>query len=164
MAADQRGDILVEPRGESKPRPLPRIRRSCVIVAAALLMLVIVREITGSNELTSSFTFAAADVSIELYGTKGTVLVAGVDLASRDITPSAFVRRYRVDQPERRWEIVPLTPRFKIGEFHHQNAIAFVDCLDRGTAAPITVEDGLRAVQMIMAAYRAASTGQREIV
>ena len=32
-------------------------------------------------ELTASFSFAAADVSIELYGTGGTVLVSGVDLA-----------------------------------------------------------------------------------
>jgi len=92
------------------------------------------------------------------------VLVAGIDLASRDITASAFVRRYRVDQPERQWEIVPLTPRFKIGEFHQQNAIAFVDCLERGIAPPITVDDGVRAVRMIMAAYRAAASGQREAI
>jgi len=113
-------------------------------------------------ELTSSFTFAAADASIELYGTKGTVLVSGIDLASRDITPDAFVRRYRTDQPERKWEVVPLTPRFKLGEFHQQNALAFVDALERGVAPPITVDDGLRAVQMIMAAYRAAETGHRQ--
>lgn len=115
-------------------------------------------------ELTSSFTFAAADTSIEMYGTKGTVLVSGIDLASRDITHDGFVRRYRSDQPERRWEIVPLTPRFKIGEFHHQNALAFLDALERGAAPPITVNDGFRAVQMIMAAYRAAATGQRQAI
>lgn len=116
-------------------------------------------------ELTSSFTFAAADASVELYGTKGTVLVSGVDLASRDITPGRFVRRYlRHDdeQTPREWEIVPLTPRFKTGGFHQQNALAFIDALERRAPPPITVDDGMRAVAMIMAAYRAAETGQRQ--
>ncbi len=58
--ASEHSDILVEPRGESEPRPRPKIRRSWVIMAVALLTLVIVRELTGSKELTSSFTFAAA--------------------------------------------------------------------------------------------------------
>ncbi|MEO8134151.1 MAG: Gfo/Idh/MocA family oxidoreductase [Betaproteobacteria bacterium] len=115
-------------------------------------------------ELTASFTFAAADASIELYGTRGTLLVAGVDLASRDITHEGFVRVYRSDQSERRWQVVPLTPRFKQGEFHQQNAHAFVDCLEQVTPPPITVEDGLRASKMIAAAYRAAETGQRQVI
>ena len=118
-------------------------------------------------ELTSSFTFAAADASIELYGTRGTVLVSAVDLASRDITPGGFVRRYIChdgDQTAREWEVVPLTPRFKAGGFHQQNALAFADALERETPPPITVDDGLRAVAMIMAAYRAAETGQRQAI
>jgi myo-inositol 2-dehydrogenase/D-chiro-inositol 1-dehydrogenase len=113
-------------------------------------------------ELTSSFTFAAADTSIELYGTQGTLLVSGVDLASRDITHEGFVRIFRIDAPERRWQVDPLTPRFKLGEFHQQNALAFVDCLERGTPPPITLDDGLRAARMIDAAYAAARTGQRQ--
>ena len=115
-------------------------------------------------ELTASFTFAAADVSIELYGTKGTVLVSGIDLASRDITPSGFVRRYRAGVEPREWETVPLTPRFKIGEFHHQNALAFLDALERGVPPPVTLEDGLNAVKMIEAAYAAAASGTRQPV
>ena len=125
-------------------------------------------------ELTASFTFAAADVSIELYGSGGTVLVSAVDLASRDITTADFVRIYRrapspdggagmdpsAGQP--RWTTVPLTPRFKLGGFHQQNALAFLDCLERGTPSPITVDDGLRALQMIDGAYRAARSGQRQ--
>ncbi|MEP6701588.1 MAG: Gfo/Idh/MocA family oxidoreductase [Betaproteobacteria bacterium] len=115
-------------------------------------------------ELTASFTFAAADVSIELYGTGGTVLVSGVDLASRDITQGDYVRIYRTNQPERRWQTVPLTPRFKQGEFHQQNALAFVDCLENGSPPPVTLDDGLRAVKMIAATYEAARTGQRQMI
>jgi predicted dehydrogenase len=115
-------------------------------------------------EVASSFTFAAADTSIELYGTRGTVLVSGVDLASRDITEARFVRIYRTDSGERRWQVEPLVPRFKQGEFHQQNALAFVDCLERGTPSPITVEDGVRAMKMIDAAYTAARAGRTQSI
>ncbi len=82
-----------------------------------------------------------------------------MDLASRDITGEGFVRRYRGDQAERRWETLDVVPRFKLGEFHQQNAIAFVDALEQGTPPPITVADGLNAGRMIDAAYRAAQSG-----
>ncbi len=114
-------------------------------------------------ELTSSFTFAAADTSIELYGTQGTLLVSGVDLASRDITPAAFVRRYRQGN-ERAWEEIDLVPRFKRGEFHHQNALAFVDALAAGAPPPIPLAAGLAAGRMIDAAYRAAASGTRTTI
>jgi predicted dehydrogenase len=113
------------------------------------------------GEIVSSFTFAAADTSVELYGTRGTMLLSGVDLASRDITASGFLRRFRLDAPERRWETLEVVPRFKIGEFHHQNAIAFVDALERGEPPPIPIGDGVAASRMIDAAYRAASSGVR---
>jgi predicted dehydrogenase len=108
-------------------------------------------------ELTASFCFAAADVSIELYGSAGTLLVSGVDLASRDITHAGFVRLYRNGSEPRQWQTIGLTPRFKIGQFHHQNALAFLGALDGDAPAPITVDDGLRAQRMIAAAYRAAA-------
>jgi predicted dehydrogenase len=113
-------------------------------------------------ELAASFTFAAADVSIEMYGTRGTLLVAGVDLASRDITEAQFVRVWHTDDPQRAWRTEPLVPRFKQGQFHHQNALAFVDSIAGGTPPPIGLDDGLRAMQMIDAAYVAARTGQRQ--
>lgn len=115
-------------------------------------------------ELTASFSFAAADVSIELYGTRGTLLVAGVDLASRDITDSQFVRVWHTDDPQRAWRTESLVPRFKLGQFHQQNALAFVDSLAAGTPPPIGLDDGLRAMQMIDAAYVAARTGQRQAI
>ena len=118
-------------------------------------------------ELTASFCFAAADVSIELYGSLGTVLVSAVDLASRDITREHFVRIHRrgaagQSNTAPAWETVPITPQFKLGQFHQQNALAFLECLMRGTAPPIGLDDGLRALRMIDSAYRAAQTGCRQ--
>ncbi len=113
------------------------------------------------GEIASSFTYAAADTSIEIYGTRGTILVSAVDLASRDITAGGYVRRYLVDAPERRWETIDVVPRFKQGAFHQQNAIAFVDALERGEPPPIGIAAGVAASRMIDAAYRAAASGAR---
>lgn len=113
-------------------------------------------------ELASSFLFAAADVSIELYGAHGTALVSGVDLASRDITERAFLRVFLDSQPARAWTESPVVPRFKTGRFHHQNAIAFVRCLVEGTPPPITLADGYTALAMIAAAYDSARTGREQ--
>jgi predicted dehydrogenase len=112
-------------------------------------------------ELTASFLFAAGSDSVELYGTEGTALLAGVDLASRDITPGPFLRVFS-GSGERVWEAQDLVPQFKRGRFHHQNAIAFARCLLDGAPPPATLEDGRRALLMIERAYAAAATGQRQ--
>ena len=55
-----------------------------------------------------------------------------------------------------------VTPRFKLGQFHHQNAIAFAGCLVDGSAPPASVEDGRKALLLIQRAYEAARTGCRQ--
>lgn len=113
------------------------------------------------GEIVSSFTFAAADTSIELYGSKGTLILSGVDLASRDITERDWLRHYSVAQAEREWRTVDLVPGFKLGQFHQQNATQFVNALQEGRASPISIQDGVNAVRMIDAAYRSAQSGMR---
>jgi predicted dehydrogenase len=114
------------------------------------------------GEIASSFSFAAADASIEIFGSDGTAIVSGVDLASRDITPSGFLKTFRRDQPSREWRVSDLVPQFKRGQFHHQNAIAFAQALRTKTAPPIGLDDGIRALAMIEAAYASIRTGRRE--
>ncbi len=57
-----------------------------------------------------------------------------------------------------------MTPRFKLGQFHHQNAIGFVHCLRTGEAPPAGLEAGRAALLMIEAAYRAVRTGMRQLI
>ena len=109
-------------------------------------------------ELTTSWSFVAAGNSIEVYGDKGTALIAGVDLASKDFCSEAWLRTY--SGGERRWRTSDIVPRFKTGGFHQQNALAFLDALLRKTAPPVTLADGRRALAMILAAYEAAATGR----
>ena len=113
-------------------------------------------------EIASSFAFAAADSSIEIFGTEGTAIVSGVDLASRDITPSGFLKTFRRDQPAREWRVADLIPQFKRGQFHHQNAIAFAKALRTKTTPPVGLDDGIRALAMIEAAYSSIRSGRRE--
>lgn len=112
-------------------------------------------------ELTASFLFAAASDSVEIYGTEGTALLAGVDLASRDISPGPFLRVFS-GGVECVWQASELVPQFKRGRFHHQNAIAFARCLLEGAPPPATIEDGRRALLMIERAYAAARSGHRQ--
>jgi len=112
-------------------------------------------------ELATSVGFLAGENSVELFGTGGAAVLSGVDLASRDLTEAGFLKTYRAGG-ERRWSVSPVVPRFKTGGFHHQNPLQFLDALRRGAPPPITLHDGRRALEMILAAYRAAETGRRE--
>jgi predicted dehydrogenase len=115
-------------------------------------------------ELAASTTFAAGDNSIELFGSKGAAVLSGVDLASRELTESGFLKICRLDGGERRWDVSPIVPRFKTGGFHQQNALQFVEALRTGRAPPITLEEGRGALAMILAAYRSARSGRVEPV
>lgn len=112
-------------------------------------------------EIVASFAFAAADTSIEIYGSDGTALLSGVDLASRDISKGPFLRTFRRDQADREWVASPLVPQFKRGKFHHQNAIAFAAALRSGEAPPVSVDDGVRALVLIARAYESVRNGSR---
>lgn len=117
-------------------------------------------------ELCSSVTFAAGDASVEIFGTRGTAILSGVDLASRDVTDGGFLRLCVLDPgaienpATRSWQVVPVTPGFQdTPAFHQQSPLRFVDALVRGAPPPVTIEDGRRSLQMILSAYEAARTG-----
>jgi myo-inositol 2-dehydrogenase/D-chiro-inositol 1-dehydrogenase len=108
-------------------------------------------------EVATGWCFAAADTSIEIYGTEGTILLAGVDLASRPSRESGFLRIFT---RETGWKESPTVPHFKTGIFHEHLAWAFIAALKSGGPMPVTLEDGRRAFAMIEAAYRSTRTGK----
>ena len=117
-------------------------------------------------ELAASGTFAAGDNSVEVFGTKGTAVLSGVDLASRDVTDGGFLKVCRLteenlaDPTTRCWDVSSLTPLFQTTpEFHQRNPMRFLEALVQGVEAPISAHDGLRSLQMIVSAYEAARTG-----
>lgn len=115
-------------------------------------------------EVTTSWAFAAADSSIEIYGTQGTILLGGVDIASRPTRERDFLRVFRREGNGGSWASSPTVPHFKTGIFHEHVAWAFVKALRDGAAMPVTLEDGRRAFAMIEAAYRSARSGCAELI
>ena len=118
-------------------------------------------------ELAASNTFAAGDNSVEIFGTKGTAILSGIDLASRDVTDSEYLKVCHLteenlqDVTTRRWTVSDIVPRFKTTpQFHQQNPLQFLEALTRGVAPPNTIEDGRRSLQMILSAYESAKTGK----
>ena len=119
-------------------------------------------------ELAASNTFAAGDNSVEIFGTNGTAVLSGIDLASRDVTDGAYLKVCHLsegnlqDVTTRQWTISDIVPRFKTTpQFHQQNPIQFIEALVQGVEPPNTIEDGRLSLQMILLAYESAMTGQR---
>ena len=110
------------------------------------------------GEIATSWDFHAADTSVEIYGTKGTALLSGVDLASKAARTTGHLRISCGG--DTRFVELPVTPGFLSGRFHHASATAFVDALLDGTVPPIGYREARGALDMIFAAYRAANLGQ----
>lgn len=111
-------------------------------------------------ELAAGWMFQAADTSVEIYGSEGSALLSGVDIASRDVVGNGpYLRVMTAAEGERRWTVPPITPRFVLGQFHEQNALAFVESLVENHPPPISLADGCRALAMILAAYASARSG-----
>ncbi|MCL4465277.1 MAG: Gfo/Idh/MocA family oxidoreductase [Chloroflexi bacterium] len=115
-------------------------------------------------ELSTSNGMLAAENSIEVFGSKGSAIISGVDLASRDLVERGYLKYFSANPPinpvERRWTMVDEVPFFKRGIFHQQNPLSFLRCLAEGSEPPVTLADGRNSLRMILAAYRAAETGQ----
>lgn len=110
------------------------------------------------GEISTSWDFHTADTSIEIYGTNGTALLSGVDLASKAARTTGHLRV--ASGGDTCFVDLPITPSFLSGRFHHASAIAFVDALSAGTIPPIGLGEARGALDMILAAYRAAELGQ----
>lgn len=103
-------------------------------------------------DVSTSWSFAGAHDSVEVYGSTGTALLAGVDLASRDLSMAPYLRIAR--NGSNAWEQLPIVPRFVAGGFHQAVARNFIDHLLDGAEPCATVSDGRHAVAMVAAAYR----------
>lgn len=111
-------------------------------------------------EVSTGWSFLAADQSIELYGTQGSALLSGVDLASRDFATLPYLRVFRHGEDRGRWDGPQLTPYFKQGNFHQQGPLYFLECIRQGKEPIVSLELGRKSLEMILAAYRAAGSGQ----
>jgi predicted dehydrogenase len=113
-------------------------------------------------EIVTSNTLVAAEDSIEVYGTEGSTILSGVDLASRDFSTAPFLRTFRRGGERGHWQGSKTTPRFLHGEFHQQGPLHFIECLISNKEPIVSLEEAWKSVAMIEAAYRASETGQAQ--
>jgi predicted dehydrogenase len=108
----------------------------------------------GLAVLHSSWTELAATVTTQIFGDAGSVVQMYSDLSSsrmpRPMPAPILVHR----RGEAGWQQPVVAEGFP--RIHHTVARAFVTCLADGTPPPVTAEDGRKAVEMVLAIYRAA--------
>jgi predicted dehydrogenase len=109
------------------------------------------------GEIATGWMMRAARHSIELYGTQGTALLGGVDLASRPSATAPYLEVWTGKTGQ--WVGSETVPGFVMGRFHHRSAEAFVDVLRGERDLPSGLPEGRGALQMIVSAYEAARSG-----
>jgi predicted dehydrogenase len=110
------------------------------------------------GEIATGWMMRAARHSIELYGTEGTALLGGVDLASRPSATAPYLTVWTGKTGQ--WVGSETIPAFVAGRFHHRSAVAFVEVLRGERSLPSGLAEGRAAVQMIVSAYQAARSGR----
>jgi predicted dehydrogenase len=111
-------------------------------------------------EIATSWTFVAAEQSIEVFGTGGTAQLAGVDLASRDFVAAPYLKVFRHGAPRGTWTASPAAPLFTRGVHHRQAPLDFVASLRTKAAPLLGLAEGRRSLELILAAYAAAAAGR----
>jgi len=115
-------------------------------------------------EVATSWVFHAAEQSVEVFGTRGSAILSGVDLASREFATAPFLRVFREGAPRGAWTASPTTPYFQQGVTHRQGPLRFIAAVRGGTTPWPGLAEGRAALEVIAAAYRAAASGQAQIL
>lgn len=113
-------------------------------------------------EICTSWSFHAAEQSVEVYGAEGAALLSGVDLASKPFAKLPYLRVYQSSSCTGVWDGSATTPNFVSGNFHQAGPRHFIHCLRTGAAPPVDAAVGRHSVDLILAAYAAARTGQAQ--
>jgi predicted dehydrogenase len=113
-------------------------------------------------EIVTSNTLVAAQESIEVYGSQGSLILSGVDLASRDFSSQPFLKTYFHNNQRGEWVRSEVVPNFQKPDFHHHGPLYFLTCLQQGKPPIVGLEDGWKSVAMVSAAYQSSRTRQAQ--
>jgi predicted dehydrogenase len=116
------------------------------------------------GEIATGNLFLAAENSVELYGSKGSLLVRGIDLASKAFTEGPILRLYTDDMTRGQWKEIDAETRFGTPLFHQQGPHHFIECLKTGNAPAVDVHEGSQSLAIIEAGYRSDKSGKAEAV
>jgi len=113
-------------------------------------------DITAVHE--AGWNWVAGGPTTEIYGEKGVILESQTDCASTTGEPRLpHLSLFRISSGS--WEI--LDEDFDFQTVHHLFPAAYIDVLLGTRECPATIDDGVRALEMVAGAYRSAETGAR---
>ena len=124
----------------------------------AIAMVTFARGVTA--EIATSWTFVAAEQSIEVFGTGGTAQLAGVDLASREFVSGPYLKVFRHGSPRGAWTPSSAAPLFTRGVHHRQAPLDFVASIRAKSPPLLGLAEGRRSLALILCAYQAARDGR----
>jgi len=112
-------------------------------------------------EVISSGAMLAAEESVEVYGTEGTAIISGVDMASREFSKPPYFKVYFFSKERDGWKDGGVVPDFMLGYFHEKCPLHFVNYLLGEEKEPIvSLNEGLKALLMAEKAYESSRTHQ----
>lgn len=108
----------------------------------------------------SSWTFAAATNTTEIYGREGTIIQQFNDCASTQVNGESnfSVQIYSNKSEMAGWQYPRVPSVFK--NIHAEVAKTFINCLLTGDEFPSGIQEGKAALNLILKGYEAAATGK----
>jgi len=108
----------------------------------------------------ASWTWLAAGPTTEIYGDKGTIIQSFTDFSSNAVPwrGEVHLRVFCDAEREKGWQDMGFSFDFK--KVKHQIPTEFIKALRKGIEPPITGEDGMKALEMILGAYLSSKEGK----
>ncbi|MBN2048080.1 MAG: Gfo/Idh/MocA family oxidoreductase [Anaerolineaceae bacterium] len=115
------------------------------------------------GEVISSGTMVAAEEAVEVYGTKGTAIISGTDIASKPFPRAPMFKYFLFEDDKERgngWVDSEITPDFVTGFFHQKCTDPFIQYLKGEAEALLSVDEAIKTLDMAEKAYLSAKTHQ----
>ena len=112
------------------------------------------------GEVISSGATIAAEESVEVYGTEGTAIISGVDMASREFSSAPYFKFFLHGAERTGWKDGGVIPDFSLGYFHQKCPHHFIQYLLGNEPATVSLDQGLKALLLAEKAYESSRKHQ----
>lgn len=112
------------------------------------------------GEVVSSGLMAAGEACVEVYGTEGTAIISGTDMASREFSQEPYFKYFLLQTERDGWKDGGITPDFKQGYFHQKCPHHFIEYLKGRGPAIVDIDHALKTLLMAEKAYESSRTHQ----
>ncbi|MCO5222894.1 MAG: Gfo/Idh/MocA family oxidoreductase [Thermomicrobiales bacterium] len=112
-------------------------------------------------EIVASWAMVAAESSIEVYGARGTAILSGVDVASKQHAGQPYLKYWHRDLGGNGFAGSAVVPSFLSGDFHSEVPRRFISALQSGETPASGLREGRESLELVLTSYESARLGQR---